>query len=136
MERGLFDEACETFEDAKAAANVTGHTSVLLRASIYLALARSRGGQQVVALDKLKGARDAARQQGFESIEAEALFAEATILAATPENNVESIGLLNRSLKISAHIEAEPQRKKTAILLDQIRESDYGSKLDSIVRQL
>ncbi|MGB8842680.1 MAG: AAA family ATPase [Aliidongia sp.] len=74
--------AVTVLDEAQIAAEAVGYTWASLRASTLLGMARAQCGDTVTGLALIRRARDTARQQGFEGQEAEALRAEADILAA------------------------------------------------------
>ena len=126
MEQGDVDTARETLAQARERAETVGHTSVRLRASIYLAqtLALSERPDIPRALAMLRTARETARQQGFEGLEAEALFANArvtTLLTPRDEVSVEAdlqasaaIATRNEARRLLAKLAAFPRRGTTA----------------------
>ncbi|WP_342712267.1 adenylate/guanylate cyclase domain-containing protein [Bradyrhizobium sp. B124] len=91
LEQGRLSDARVTLLEAREVARSVSYTSIVLRTSIYLALALSRLGDVQAALNMLREARNTARQQGFSGLEAEALFAEATVSPASNENDRTSI---------------------------------------------
>jgi len=121
LEQGFVEQARKILTEARAEAEALGHTSVVLRASGHLALALCQCGETQIALQMARATRDAARQQGFMGVEAEALFSEANVLAtASPSNTVAILNCLRGSLDIASQIEARPQVAKTKALLGRI----------------
>jgi class 3 adenylate cyclase/tetratricopeptide (TPR) repeat protein len=118
LEEGRVEAATKVLSDACEAADRVGFTSARLRASIHLALARCQSGETGAALQMLRGARNIARQQGFEGVEAEALFSEAKVMAMTPRSDAaEIIACLNASIAIAERNEAAPHVAKAKALL-------------------
>ena len=99
MEQGDVDMARETLVKARERAETVGHISVRLRASIHLAqaLALSERPDIQLAFSMLKTARETARQQGFESLEAEALYINAKVANLTTPSDAVTIDTSLRS---------------------------------------
>lgn len=111
LEQGRIDAARETLAQAHESAEAIGHTSARLRASIYsaLALALSERPDADRALSMLQAARDIARQQGFEGLEAEALFASARATRLLTPDDVTTVDRnLRASIAIATRNEARP----------------------------
>ena len=69
----------------------------------------------------VREARNAARQQGFEGIEAEALLFEAMILPAVNEENKNTvIHNLKASIAISSRLDARPMLQKAETFLNRM----------------
>ena len=106
------------FARSREAAIAVAYKSNELRASIYLALALSRSGDVRAALNMLRDARNTARQQGFNGLEAEALLCEAMVTPATTESGKATIiRCLQASIAIAAENEARPLLLKAEALL-------------------
>jgi tetratricopeptide (TPR) repeat protein len=118
LEQDRVDAARTTLARAREAAVAVGYKSNELRASIYLALALSRSGDVRAALNMLRDARNTARQQGFNGLEAEALLCEAMVTPATTESGKATIiRCLQASIAIAAENEARPLLLKAEALL-------------------
>ena len=109
LEQGCVDAAAEVLAHARERAEAIGHISVRLRASIYLALALalSEGPDIQLVFKMLRAAREAARQQGFEGLEAEALFAHARVTRLVSPDNVTIETDLQAAAAIATRIEAK-----------------------------
>jgi tetratricopeptide (TPR) repeat protein len=109
LQQGRPQDAREVLEEAKSEAATLGHTASVALASIYLALALSSLGNTTEAIGLAKNAQTTAKQQGYEWVAAQALFAEATILTSKPQGDIlEAKGSLYAALEIAARIEAKP----------------------------
>jgi len=111
LEQGQIDAARELLAHAHERAEKVSHASVRLRASIYsaLALALTECPDTSRVLNMLKAAREIARQQGFEGLEAEALFANARVTKLlTPTDSAMIDRSLQASIAIAARNEASP----------------------------
>jgi tetratricopeptide (TPR) repeat protein len=114
-------EARDILVEAKKEAEVLGHNLSILRASIFLALTLCRLDAASGALQLVRSARDQAAQQGFQSIRAEALLAEATILAsASPLETVTTKKCLQAAMSIATRIHARPQLAAARALFGSI----------------
>jgi class 3 adenylate cyclase/tetratricopeptide (TPR) repeat protein len=122
LEQERFDAAREILAGARATAESIGYKSIELRASIYLALALSHQAADVpAALDMLRDARNAARQQGFSGLEAEALLCEATVTPATDEDGRAAIiRCLQASIAIATERDAKPLLLRAETLLGRM----------------
>ena len=121
LEQERVDAARNILAKAREAAIAVGYKSNELRASIYLALALSRSGDVRAALNMLRDARNTARQQGFNGLEAEALLCEAMVTpAATESGKATIIRCLQASIAIAAESEARPLLLKAEALLARI----------------
>jgi hypothetical protein len=115
------DAAVDSLTESREIARAVGYTSIFLRCSIYLALALEQKGDPAGALKMVREARNAARQQGFEGIEAEALLFEAMILpAVNEENKTTIIHNLRASIAISSRLEARPLLQKGETFLNRM----------------
>lgn len=115
------DAAIDNLTEARELAGAVGYTSIFLRCSIYLALALLQKGDPAGALKMVREARNAARQQGFEGIEAEALLFEAMVLpAVNEENKATIIHNLRASIAISSRLDARPMLQKAETFLDRM----------------
>jgi len=115
------DAAVENLTEARELAGAVGYTSIFLRCSIYLALALQQKGDPAGAVKMVREARNAARQQGFEGIEAEALLFEAMILpAVNEENKATIIHNLRASIAISSRLDARPLLQKAETYLNRM----------------
>jgi hypothetical protein len=107
--------------EARAKAEEMGYTSVSLRASIHLSLALAESGEIQAAVDTVESARAAARQQGFEALEAEALMCRAKVaMVSSPGSNREIANYLRDSIEIASRIGAAPQANEAQGLLDPV----------------
>lgn len=89
-----------------------GHTFVVLRSTIHLARAGAAEQWQDMA-GLARAARDRARQQGFQHLEAEALLAEAEILVpASPRNATAVTELIRLSAAIGERLGTRPHVAK------------------------
>ena len=97
-------------------AEALGNTFVFLRSSLNLARAGSfESGDEMLQL--AKAAKNTARQQGFEFLEAEALLAEAQILSHKNPEKTDAIGqLIEQSAAIAAKLEAKPHLERCTTL--------------------
>src|SRR5262249_48516759 len=121
LEQGRVDEAREALAGAREAGQAVGYTSIVLRASIYLALALGRAADVSAALDLLREARNTARQQGFSGLEAEALLAEAIVRpVASGDDRVTNIQRLQACIAIAVSSGARPLLLKAETLLERI----------------
>ena len=115
------DAAVDNLTEARELAGAVGYTSIFLRCSIYLALAFQQKGDPAGALTMVREARNAARQQGFEGIEAEALLFEAMVLpAVNEENKATIIHNLRASIAISSRLDARPLLQKAEMYLNRM----------------
>lgn len=117
LELERVDAARDLLAQAQERAETVGHTSVRLRATIYLALALALSERPNIqlAFDMLRTARDTARQQGFEGLEAEALFANAKVTRLlTPCDEAMVEADLRASAAIASRNEARPLLAKLA----------------------
>jgi predicted ATPase/class 3 adenylate cyclase len=118
LEQGRIDTAREILAGARQAAQSIGYKSMELRASIYLALALGKAADVHVALTMLRDARNTARQQGFDGLEAEALLGEAMVMPATNEDDRAAIiRCLETSIAIAKGNDAKPLQLKAEALL-------------------
>lgn len=118
LEQGRIEEAREILVEARETGEAVGYTSIVLRASIYLALALSQTSDVNTALTMLRDARNTARQQGFGGLEAEALLAEAMVRPVTnEEDRAASIRGLQASIAIASSNGARPLLHKAETLL-------------------
>jgi class 3 adenylate cyclase/tetratricopeptide (TPR) repeat protein len=135
LELRLVAAACAALTEAREEAKRAGHVSALLRASAYLALALCRCGDETAALDLARRTRDSARQQGFEAIEAEALYAEAETMAAASNPDIITINtVLRAGTEIAQRLEAQPLIAKAVSLqnllrTEQVRAAPHGHNL-------
>ncbi len=116
LEQERIDTARRILSCAREAAKAIGYRSGLLRASIYLALGQAADVH--TALNNLQDARDTARQEGFNGLEAEALLCEAMITPATSEaDRAAIIRCLQDCIAIATRSEAKPLLLKAETLL-------------------
>jgi tetratricopeptide (TPR) repeat protein len=132
LEQERFDAARNILARLREAAVAIGYKSNELRAAIYLALALSRSGDVQAALNILRDARNTARQQGFNGLEAEALLCEAMVTPAKNESGKATIiRCLQASIAIAAQNKARPLLLKAETLLARTlagpKESDTRS---------
>jgi class 3 adenylate cyclase/tetratricopeptide (TPR) repeat protein len=121
LELGRIDAARRILACAREAAKSVGYASMVLRASIYLALALSQVADLQAALDLLRDARNTAREQGFGGLEAEALLCEAMVTPATNEaDRAAIIRCLQASVAIAAGNGAKPLLLKAETLLSSM----------------
>jgi tetratricopeptide (TPR) repeat protein len=129
LELGRIDAARRFLACAQEAARSVGYTSMVLRTSIYLALALSQLGDAPAALDKVRDARNTARQQGFSGLEAEALLCEAIITpAANEDDKATIIGCLQASIAIASRSDARPLLLKAETLLSRLLANAEGAE--------
>jgi tetratricopeptide (TPR) repeat protein len=115
------DAAVDSLTESREIARDVGYTSIFLRCSIYLALVLQQKGDPTGALKMVREARNTARQQGFEGLEAEALLFEAMILPpVSEENKATIIHILRASIAISSRLDARPLLHKTETLLNRL----------------
>jgi len=115
LEEGQIDAAAEALARARERAEVVGHASVRLRASIYLALAfaLSERPDFQLASDMLQTNREIARQHGFEGLEAEAWFANAKVTELlTPGDTIAIDSSVQTAMAIAVRNEAKPLMEK------------------------
>jgi tetratricopeptide (TPR) repeat protein len=121
LELERIDAARRILAGAQEAAKSVGYTSMVLRTSIYLALALSQIGEAPTALDLVQDARNTARQQGFSGLEAEAMLCEAMVTPAANEADKAAImGCLQDCIAIATRSEAKPLLLKAERLLDRV----------------
>ena len=137
LEQGRFDAARNILARSREAAVAVGYKSNELRASIYLALALSRSGDVQAALNMLRDARNTARQQGFDGLEAEALLCEAMVTPANNESGKATIiRCLQASIAIAARNEAKPLLLKAETLLARmLADAEEPDSLQDDVRR-
>jgi len=117
---GVIDAARDSLTEAREIARSVGYTSIFLRASIYLSVALNQSGDMPGALKLVHEARNAARQQGFDGLEAEALLCEAVIAPpVSEENKATIIHNLTASIAISSRNDARPLLLKAETVGDQ-----------------
>lgn len=128
LEQGRLADARVTLVEGREEARSVGYTSIVLRTSIYLALALSRLGDAQAASNMLREARNTARQQGFSGLEAEALLGEATISPASNENDRNSIlHQLRAAIAIASSSGAKPLLYRAEALLNGMLADPQGS---------
>jgi len=121
LEQGRIDAARDSLTEAREIARSVGYTSIFLRASIYLSVALNQSGDMPGALKLVHEARNAARQQGFDGLEAEALLCEAVIAPpVSEENKATIIHNLTASIAISSRNDARPLLLKAETLLNRM----------------
>jgi class 3 adenylate cyclase/tetratricopeptide (TPR) repeat protein len=129
LEQGRIDEAGEILAGARQTGEAVGYTSIVLRASIYLAIARGRNGDVSGALSLLRDARNTARQQGFGGLEAEALLGEAMVRPLTNEDERAAvIQCLQAAIAIATPSGARPLLQKAETLLERVRSGESGPR--------
>ncbi|WP_283814420.1 AAA family ATPase [Bradyrhizobium sp. AUGA SZCCT0240] len=118
LELGLIDEAKTVLTEARDQAHAVGHSSVMLRAPNYLALAQNASAD---ALENVRSVRAGARQQGYEGLEAETWLSEGRMFAMRPEADPEQISqcLLN-CIAIAERLEHKPLVAKAEGLLAKV----------------
>jgi ATP/maltotriose-dependent transcriptional regulator MalT len=126
--KGDAAQAQQILLGAKLEAEALGHTFGVLRASTYLALALQQLGDIRGSLAVSRAANLTAEQQGFESLRAEALFAQASALAFNIDT-AKSKECLASVISIATKIDARPQLAAAKALLSTIlaREGDTTS---------
>lgn len=105
-----------------------GPVGITLQASLYMALACA-GDDREAALRQASAVRERARQQGFEVIEAEALFIEAEIIANGEGDMFEAAQKLERAIAISFQVEAVPLVTEMKALQRRIRNAETCPQL-------
>jgi class 3 adenylate cyclase/tetratricopeptide (TPR) repeat protein len=121
LELGHIELAREILAWSQLAAETVVYKSTELRASIYLALAIGRAGEVDNARDRLRVARNRARQQGFGGLEAEALLCEAMVTpAADDDSKADIVRNLQACIAIAAQNGAYPLQLKAEALLKEI----------------
>lgn len=129
LEQERFDAARRILACAREAAEAIGYKSVELRASIYHALALGQDGDVQVALKTLREAQDAAHQQGFTGLEAEALLCEAMVTPATNDaDRATIIRCLQASIAIATWNGAKPLLLKAETLLRRMTANTDGAE--------
>ncbi|MGY4311022.1 tetratricopeptide repeat protein [Bradyrhizobium sp. JR3.5] len=127
LEQGRLADARVTLVEAREVARSVSYTSIVLRTSIYLALALSRLGDAPAALNMLREARNTARQQGFSGLEAEALFGEAAVSPASNENDRTSIlHKLRAAIAIASSSGTKPLLHRAEALLNGMLADPQG----------
>jgi tetratricopeptide (TPR) repeat protein len=122
LQRGMVEAAQGLLVEAREEAKSLGYTSMILRSSIYLALALSRLGDGQTALNMLREARNTARQQGFAGLEAEALFGEASAMPrAREEDRIAILAALRATIAIASECGAKPLLARAEALLNEMR---------------
>ena len=131
LEQGRIDEAREILAGARETGRSVGYTSIVLRASIYLALALGQAGDVKAALSMLRDARNTARQQGFSGLEAEALLCEAMVRPVTNESDRATvIRCLQASITIASDCGAKPLLLKAEALLSTMLANSENAESD------
>lgn len=121
LEQDRVDAACTILREARETAQAVSYTSTVVRTSAFLGVALSRRGDLAEALTMVRDARNAARQQGFRGLEAEALYYEAVITPATHENErAVIVRSLQTCIALATECEARPLRIRAEALLDRM----------------
>lgn len=115
LELGLVDEARSVLTEARDQAHAVGHASVMLRAPNYLALAQTESAD---ALENVRSVRAAARQQGYEGLEAETWLSEGRFFKMQPKADPEQINhCLRNCIAIAERLEHKPLVARAEALL-------------------
>jgi tetratricopeptide (TPR) repeat protein len=118
---GLLGRARSVLAEAREEAKSVGYTSSILRASIHLAVALNRLGEEQAARNLLRETRNTARQQGFSGLEAETLVAEAMVTPKSNENNRAFVlHALRTAIAAATESEAKPLKRRAEALLNEM----------------
>jgi DNA-binding winged helix-turn-helix (wHTH) protein/tetratricopeptide (TPR) repeat protein len=121
MRQGRIDEASASLAGALDEAEAIGYAAVALRASLHLGRAQSRRGEFRTGIDRVARVYEAARQQGFEGIETEALFAQGEILAGgSAEDRERAADCLDGSARLAVRLGGQRQAAESVALLHRI----------------
>jgi DNA-binding winged helix-turn-helix (wHTH) protein/tetratricopeptide (TPR) repeat protein len=124
LAQGSIDDARDVLAAAREEAEAIGYTAVALRASVHLSRALSRQGERRAGIGGVARVYDTARQQGFEGIEAEALFALGEILTSgSAEDRDRAVGCLASSARLAARLGAQRQAVEALALLRAVEYS-------------
>jgi len=120
LHQGSSGLAREAFLQAQAAATALGHLSVILRARVNLPLTEPAGAARDALISELRLARETARQQGYDSIAAEAFLVEASLRLESAHVDNEAVStLIMEGHRRAAEIGAEPLLMRARALLDR-----------------
>jgi class 3 adenylate cyclase/tetratricopeptide (TPR) repeat protein len=109
LQRGQAAKAKEFLLEAKGEAEALGYSSSALLASTYLASARALLGDISGGLESARTCQAIAKQKGYQSIEALAIFAEAVILSLQGGSAAsQAIAQFERMIEISTRLETKP----------------------------
>jgi ATP/maltotriose-dependent transcriptional regulator MalT len=106
---GRAADARDILLKAKDEAETLGHAASIVLASVYLATAYAHLGDIARGLDLARACQAGARQKGYQSLEASALFAESGILFLQgPAAAADAIAKFERTIEIAARLETRP----------------------------
>ena len=109
VQQGRAKDAKNVLLQAKEESRTLGHSASDLLASAYLGPAYGQLGEGDVGLNNVRACQAAARQRGYQGIEALAIFSEAAILSFEGNSNVrEAISRLERVIEIATRLESRP----------------------------
>jgi tetratricopeptide (TPR) repeat protein len=109
LQRGQAAKARDILIEAKREAEAVGHSTSVLLASAYLASAVAQLGEIRRGLELARACGAGAKQNGYQAIEALALFAEAGILSLQGATAAaEAIAQLERTIEIAARLGTRP----------------------------
>ncbi len=109
LQTGRAAEAKDILLEAKDKAEALGHGTSVLLASTYLASAYAQLGNPTRGLELARACQAGAKQKGYQTIEALALFAEAVILSFQGASTVsDAIARLERTIEIATRLGIRP----------------------------
>jgi tetratricopeptide (TPR) repeat protein len=109
LQTGRPTEAKDILLEAKDKAEALGHGTSALLASTYLASAYAQLGNPTRGLELARACQAGAKQKGYQTIEALALFAEAVILSFQGASTVsDAIARLERTIEIATRLGIRP----------------------------
>lgn len=109
LQQGQPAKAKTVLLEAKEEAETLGYSSSSLLASSYLASARALLGDVSGGLEAARTCQAIAKQKGYQSIEALAIFAEAVILSLQGASGaLQAIAQFERMIEISTRLETKP----------------------------
>jgi predicted ATPase/class 3 adenylate cyclase len=109
LQQGQPAKAKQVLLEAKREAEALGYSSSALLASTYLASAHALLGDTSGGLERARACQAIAKQKGYQSIEALAIFAEAVILSLQGASAaLQAIAQFERMIEISTRLETKP----------------------------
>ena len=109
LQTGRAADARDILLKAKDEAEALGHAASTVLASVYLASAYAHLGDIPRGLELARACQAGAKQKGYQSLEASALFAESGILFLQgPAAAADAIAKFERTIEIAARLEARP----------------------------
>lgn len=108
LQQGQAAKAKRVLLEAKGEAEALGYSSSSLLASTYLASANAQLGDISGGLEGARTCQAIAKQKGYQSIEALAIFSEAVILSLQGASVALAIAQFERMIEISTRLETKP----------------------------